>query len=116
MEIVLFFGLFFISIFLSFFYFSRKVIYLGVLGGIIFILLGIFLAATGYIEIVTCTSVVENATVNGSLTTYDYLNTCFSENLELGRDTINAIGTILMFLGAGMVVDFLINTRREEDE
>lgn len=114
MEIILFFLLFFSSIFLAYYYYAHKVIYLGVLAGIIIIFLGINLAATGNFESLSCFSnKVNETTINANLTQYDYTTSCHLETLSISRDFINAMGGIMMLIGAGMVIDFISTLRKD---
>lgn len=115
MEIILFFGLFALALGLAYFYFAKKVIYLGVLSGVIIVFLGVYLAATGNIESVYCFSDVTNETAEGGVTSFIYNKNCHTEVLDVSRDMINAMGIIMMFLGAGMIVDFISFMRREPD-
>lgn len=114
----MFFGFFFISIFLAYFFFAKAVVYLGVLSGIILIFLGITLAATGYVEQVTCFSNRVNETISqgGNYTEYGYTTSCHTESLPLSRDFINAIGTIMMFIGAGISVDSIYQVSKKRKE
>jgi hypothetical protein len=116
MEITLFFGLFFISITLACIYYTKAVVYLGVLAGIMIILLGTFLAATGYIERVDCFSERQDANLTASenYTSYTYATRCTTTTLPLDRNMINAMGILMMIIGAGMVADVVYVWRRVE--
>ena len=72
MYIWLFFGFMFASLLILYIYYSFKVIYFGVLGGIIFILLGIYLAANGSIDTMYCTSQINNMTDNSNILKNQY--------------------------------------------
>lgn len=115
MEITLFFGLFFISLVLSYIYFSKEVVYFGVFAAIIILLLGIYLAATGDMETTFCFSNKMNQTITGNETDFNYSTYCHTETLTMSREFINALGMIMMFIGGGMMVDFAynINQRRK---
>ena len=115
MEIMLFFGLFFVSIFLTYLAFSRDVVYLGVLGAIMMLFLGIHLAAGSNIQQVNCFSNI--ATINTSVpnySVYTYSGNCTTTTLPLDRNNINAIGFILILIVAGMIADmaFRVNETR----
>jgi len=116
MDILLFFGLFFFSLVLAIFYYAKGVIYLGVLSAMILLFLGIFLAATGNIDMTFCFSDEVNATVTGNLTSYVYERSCYTETLVLSRNTINAIGIILMIIGGFMGLDFINYVRAEPEK
>lgn len=106
MDIIVFTGLLFFSLVLSYLYFSRNVIYFGVLAAVIFIFIGASIAGNGSIDNDYCFSNRINQTITGNDTFYSYSTVCHSEALSVDRDFLNALGTILMLVGAGMVVSF----------
>ena len=117
MDIAIIFGLLFFSLFLAYFYFSKDIIYFGVLGAIIMILVGANMAATGSIDQNYCFSdlTLKNESVINA-TTYKYTVTCKTSALSIDRDYMNGIGTILMLIGMGMGVSFGydVNDRRKK--
>ena len=74
MDIMVFFGFVFFSCFLLYFYFKDGIVYLGALAGIIFMFLGISLAANGSLDMNFCiafasvnlTNVTNNINISGS--------------------------------------------------
>lgn len=116
MELTLFFGWFFISLFLGYLYFSKEVIYFGTFAAIIMLVLGVFLAGTGDLDVMFCFSDKTNATTNftSNITTNSYSVSCHTETLTFNRNYINIMGMIMMFMGGGMVMDiaFNMNERR----
>jgi len=118
MEITLFFLLFFSSLCLAYYYYAHQVIYLGVLSALIILLLGVTLAATGSLEQIYCFSdrVNETEDTADNFTTYGYSVSCHTETLTLSRDFINLLGALMMFIGAGMIIDFGITLKGKEKE
>ena len=114
MDIAIFFGLLFFSFFLAYFYFAKSIIYLGVLSAVIIMFIGIILAATGDLEQNFCFSNINTETITGNITEYTYNTACHTEALALSRDFINAMGLIMMFIGAGMVVSFAYDLNRKQ--
>jgi hypothetical protein len=114
MDIAIFFGLLFFSFFLAYFYFAKSIIYLGVLSAVIIMFIGIMLAATGNLEQNFCFSNIESENTTGAVTEYTYGTVCHAEPLSLSRDFINAMGLIMLFIGAGMVVSFSYDLNRKQ--
>lgn len=114
MDIAIFFGLLFFSFFLAYFYFAKSIIYLGVLSAVIIMFIGIILAASGNLDQNFCFSNLVNENVTGNVTDYTYATVCHAEPLSLSRDFINAMGLIMMFIGAGMVVSFSYDLNRKQ--
>lgn len=109
MDIVLFFGLLFFAFFLAFLYYSKTIVYFGVLSAMILLFLGINLAATGYIEKNYTFMNVNNETVDGNTTEYTYSDVSHTQRLSLSREFINVVGILLMVIGGFMVADFGFN-------
>jgi len=93
------------------------VVYMGIFAGIIMILLGIFLAANGSgIYLLNCFSETTSANITGNLTQTSYSVSCLNEVLPWDRNFINAFGIILMFVGAGVIVDFINYVKTEPEK
>lgn len=109
MEVMVFFGLCFFSLFLAYLYFSKQVIYFGVFSAMILLFLGVILSATGNIERYYQFSNVANKTIVGNTTEYIYNYESHVEELTLSRDFINAMGIIMMVIGGFMIADIAVN-------
>lgn len=91
----------------------RNVVYMGIMGGIVLVLIGIFVSVDNTFTILACTgSCIVNSTVVSA-------QTCTTQSLSSGSSMVFiAIGAMLMLVGAGVVGDVVLRSlkRREEDQ